>query len=405
MESGVAPSARRSARVWDYVVTVQNPPVRAVQDVLGYGWPSLLAKELDVPQRGEHLIAELANSPFQSLGIPAGFGGGDGGLLELAAAHREIAIVDPSAAIGLAMHSLSIGLMVQHWRRRRDLSWLLLEGVREKRALVASAFSEPGGSSNLLRATTTAEEVADGYVVTGRKYPCSLATTARLFCFNAQVVGTPDVIVGLCPSNAPGVSIGSPWTAIGMRDSDTRSITFDRVTVDERLVFYRAEPTAFDEISIEGLVWFSALMAATYHGVLTRLADHLRSAVRTIDELTAPRPPDHSRAIAGRALGAALSLGSLVQTVAGSVAAGSSPDRTALARSLALRTAAASAVDEMVAACRLVIGGRTYDAGHETAQLILDALAIHHHPPALAVADDLLVAAVLDANPSLDIIR
>ncbi len=51
------------------------------------------------------------------------------------------------------MHTLTVGLMADHWRRHRDTSWMMLEGLAATPGLIASAFAEPGGSSNLVGET------------------------------------------------------------------------------------------------------------------------------------------------------------------------------------------------------------------------------------------------------------
>jgi alkylation response protein AidB-like acyl-CoA dehydrogenase len=378
-------------------------PLRAASATAEYldaGWPEVVGVA-PCGARGIELIRELAGSAFQSLVVPTEFGGGGGSLLDLAAAQRAIARLDPSAAIALNMHSLSVGMMVEHWRRHRDTSWFLLEALVEQRALVASAFAEPGVSANFLRAGMKATPTASGYVLRGRKLPCSLATSARLFCFTARVEGHDETIVGLCPNNAPGVSTHDVWDGVGMRGSDTGAVEFADVEIDDRLVFYRSPPTSLDEMTITGIAWFSVLMASTYHGVLTELCDAICGAL--VAGPDAPRHALASRTNAGRAIAAVAGLGAMVLHNAAGAGDAHTSARAVLAGACALRATASRAVDDVVTSARTVLGSRAYSGSRRAGALVLDALAVHHHPPSIAVVDHLLASALVDDEPSLDV--
>ncbi|WP_169814358.1 acyl-CoA dehydrogenase family protein, partial [Nocardia mexicana] len=218
-------------------------------------------------------IKAVARSDFGALAIPEQLGGAGLALVDVASAQRALARVDPATAIALNMHSLSIGVMVDYWRRHHDDSWMLLEGIATSRALVASAFAEPGGSPNFMKSAAQAIPTPTGYAITGTKFPCSLATTAEIYCLSATVTGTADSVVGLCPAKSPGITVGAPWDSLGMRGSDTARVDFDNVELDDRLVFHRAPPDDFDEVVVSGIVWFVVLVTATYHGVLTGLLE------------------------------------------------------------------------------------------------------------------------------------
>lgn len=375
----------------------------SITESLSLGWPDV---DLGCPIEGlsgEPLISALASSRFQSLVIPQTFGGSGATLLELAAAQRAIARVDASAAIALNMHSLSVGLMVQHWQRNQDTSWFLLEGLVDQHALVASAFAERGSSSNLLQAGMLATPSTDGYVLNGRKYPCSLASSARLYCFSARASGTGNTIVGLCPANAPGIVVGETWNAIGMRASDTRSIEFHNVEVDRRLVFYTAAPSDLDDLAVTGIAWFAVLMGSTYHGLLTELVSIGLTSLQ-------PRADNHRtasavRAAAGRAAGALVVLGGALRD---SARLFDDPDllaRPMLTVALALRSMVSRVVDEVASSSRVLLGSRAYASNERVAQLLLDAFAAHHHPPSLAVVDDLIASALVDEELTLEVER
>lgn len=321
-------------------------------------------------------IRRVASSDLAVLPIPADFGGLGADLLATAAAQRVLAMGDASTAIALNMHVLSVGLMVEHWRRRRDVSWMLLEALGETHNLVASAFAEPGGSSNLMRSGTIARRTDTGYVLTGTKFPCSLATTAQLFCVSAQVADEDATIVALCPRELPGLIVTPGWKSLGMRQSDTGRVEFRAVELDQRLVFHEGPVGMIDDIVIGGLVWFSVLVAATYHGVLTKLL--------MVAAAQPPRGSVHSCSAQLRlAAQHLIGLGAECRQLA-SVWGDSCPNSgQAAALACALRLRMSACVDAVVSALRPVIGSPAYLADTEPALLVLDALAVHHHPPSV----------------------
>src|SRR5438445_192126 len=101
-------------------------------------------------------------SGYLGLPVPKEFEGGGASALECCAVQRRLAAADPALALALNMHLFSMGVMVAHWRRERDTSWLLLEAIATQNRLVASAFAEPGLSGSFLRSHCRARRVDGG---------------------------------------------------------------------------------------------------------------------------------------------------------------------------------------------------------------------------------------------------
>lgn len=360
--------------------------------LLDAGWETPLATtELDKELEGVAAIQAITEGSFPLLAIPVDFGGLGVALSGVAGAQRQIALRHPSAAIALNMHSLSVGVMAERWRHERDQSWLLLEGLANSHGLVASAFAEPNGSTNPLRSRCVARRSDAGFRVSGVKFPCSLATVARLFCITAEVEG--DTIVALCPSGSPGLSVEAEWTSIGMRGSDTRRVVLDEVRVDDRLVFHRAPSGSIDDLVVSALVWFAVLLAATYHGVLSRLLQ-----LAFVGQTPAGC---HTTRLAS-ACHAAIGIGAAARQLAALWERGGESPDIYLAHAAALRLQLSRQVDVVVAAVRPVLGGRVYTSGTESAALLLDLLAVHHHPPAMAVCETIINDVAAGRTPRLD---
>jgi alkylation response protein AidB-like acyl-CoA dehydrogenase len=384
------------------VTVVANAPSPVAADrpwhaVLEAGWPAATALPR-LPEGADptERILAFRRSAFGALTVPVELGGGGGGLLEAAAVQRALGATDPSIAVALNMHTLSVGLMAEHWRRRRDTSWMLLEALATGGGLVASAFAEPGGSANILRSNSIAVRTPSGFRVSGTKFPCSLATTSELICFSAEVEGEDRTIVGLCATASGGIEVTAAWPSIGMAASDTARVELRDVEVDRRLVFHEAPAGTVDDIVVGGIVWFAVLIAATYQGVLEGLLD------------LADREPHRSVPVASRELALAhaaadlLALGLAGQGLARAWSEERVVGDAALVAAAGLRLLMSATVDRVLATVRPVLGAAAYTAGTPASRLVLDALAAHHHPLAIPLCESLLAAAGAGRPLSLD---
>lgn len=365
--------------------------------LLDSGWstawqPGAVAEE----HTGADRIRALAASGYAALPIPADFGGGGAGLVEVASAQRALGMVDPSAAIALNMHAFTVGLMTDYWKRHRDTSWMLLEGIARSGALVASAFAEPGGSPNFLSSRSEAVQTPKGYRVSGVKYPCSLASTATLVCLTARVTGTDETILALCPSSSPGLTVEGEWPSLGMRQSDTAKLVLHDVELDDRLVFHRGPADVIDDNVISGMVWFAVLLSATYHGVLSGLLD---LAHRGVVRAGAHGP---RTALLGRATRELLTLGGACRQLGADVESGAIAGRAALAAAVGLRATLSDTRDRVLSAVTPVLGSRLYGRGQRAADLLVDSLAVHHHPPSLLMCDEVVGAFCTGREISFD---
>ncbi|MFG2616516.1 acyl-CoA dehydrogenase family protein [Streptomyces sp. NPDC048507] len=345
---------------------------------------------------GAERIRDLAAGGYAALPVPAEFGGAGAGLVEVASAQRALGAADPSAAVALNMHAFTVGLMADYWRRHRDTSWMLLEGIARSGALVASAFAEPGGSPNFMSSCSRAVPHGKGYRVSGVKYPCSLATTATLVCLTARVTGTDEIILALCPRSSPGLTADGEWPSLGMTRSDTARLVLEDVELDDRLVFHRGPADVIDENVISGMVWFAVLLTATYHGVLGGLLDTAYEGVLRSRAFGA------RTALLGRATRELLLLGGACRQLGADFDTGAIGGRAALAAAVGLRASLSDTRDRVLTALTPVIGSRLYGRGQPAAALLVDSLAVHHHPPSLLTCDEAVGAYCTGRDMSFD---
>lgn len=335
----------------------------------------------------EESFQALRDSGYLSMPVPTEFEGGGATLLQCAAAQRRLAIADPALAIGTNMHLFSLGVMVEHWRRAKDNSWLLLEAIATQRRLVASAFAEPGLAGSLLRSHCTATPVEKGYQVSGVKMPCSLAARSDLLCLQLQLPedGDESLLVALVPTDSPGVRVKRTWDTLGMRASESDTVILTDCVIPEDLVFHRCRPGFdADEVFAAGLVWFCITATATYLGLASELLTRVRQAlhksrVRHLDAVRAELPSVQT------------ALGELTASLATQELAcaglartmdhpGTDP-RGLLPAALGLKHTTVDVCTRLVGEAAELVGAQSYGRRGPFERFLRDVQAVRFHPP------------------------
>src|SRR3954452_7105533 len=104
------PGRRCADATWRPEMTTSTPPeaptLSPARTLLDAGWSRPLELPDDLLAAEDHRtrIGMVAATNFPVLGIPADLGGCGGDMLDMAAAQRQIALLDPGMAIGLCMH-------------------------------------------------------------------------------------------------------------------------------------------------------------------------------------------------------------------------------------------------------------------------------------------------------------
>ncbi|WP_203908779.1 acyl-CoA dehydrogenase family protein [Rhizocola hellebori] len=343
---------------------------------------------------------------WPGLPVPVKLLGGGASLAQCCAAQRALGAADPALAIALNMHLFSVGLMVEHWKRRADVSWLLLEAIASQGRIVASAFAEPHLGGSVSRSTLRARRSPGGFRLSGLKRPCSLAAEADLVCFQMQVEGEDEVLVALLPTDAPGLTVQRSWDAMGMRGSGSETVRFDDCLVPDELIYYRAPAGQDDdEILAAGVIWFSLTSTACYLGVAQAAMDSARATLAgsRINHLAATRDrlPSYQGAI-GDHTGALLTLESACASLAALMGQGGSP-QALLPMCLAVKQQAMEVVPNAIAAAIEACGGMAYSRSLPLERLWRDAQAIRFHPPTRASTRQYLGRVALGLPAQLDL--
>ncbi|MGY1634620.1 acyl-CoA dehydrogenase family protein [Geodermatophilus sp. SYSU D01186] len=333
-------------------------------------------------------LRALVADGYPGLPVPREFSGRGATLAECCAVQAALAGRDPALAIATNMHLFSVGMMVEHWQRRRDVSWFLLEAVAAQDRLVASAFAEPHLGGNVLGSSFRASPATGGLRFSGFKAPCSLATVADLVCFQLETTDG-ELLVALLPMDAPGISVTRSWDALGMRGSGSDTVAFTDCLVPDELVFHRSRPGDADDDAIAaGVIWFCLTTTATYLGAFDRLLTEAgallgRTRVHHLGTRRADLPSTHQ--VVGDVLTEVLTVQAACLGIAARLADGAAPEGL-LPHAVALKQRCADAVTAGVGRLGECIGGLSFSRRTPFERLWRDVQAARFHPPTAAAA-------------------
>jgi len=189
------------------------------------------------PDAVRHGMHELG---LMGMNIPEAHGGFGASAKVFNRVFGEIGATDPALAVYFGAHQ-SIGCKAIMLFGTDDQKQRWLPGCASGDIVAAFCLTEPGSGSDAQAMTTTAKPSADGrsYSITGTKIWISNAGYAGLFTVFAKVPVTVDgkvkqrVTAFAVDAKLPGITLGQPEQKMGIKASDTRTVSFDNVTVHE----------------------------------------------------------------------------------------------------------------------------------------------------------------------------
>lgn len=193
---------------------------------------------------GDEVRAGMAELGMMGLNIPEEYGGFGASALLFSRVFGEVGATDAALAVYFGAHQSigckGIALFGTEDQKRR---WLPPCASGER--VAAFCLTEAGSGSDAQAMRTTATPAADGthYRLNGEKIWISNAGLAGVFTVFAKVPvevdGKPKqrVTAFIVDARAPGVSLGKIEEKMGIKASDTRSVSFEnvRVPVEDRL--------------------------------------------------------------------------------------------------------------------------------------------------------------------------
>ncbi|MDB4917003.1 MAG: Acyl-CoA dehydrogenase, short-chain specific [Gemmatimonadetes bacterium] len=182
---------------------------------------------------------------LMGLNIPEAYGGYGASSRVFSRMFGEIGATDPALCVYFGAHQ-SIGCKGITLFGTEDQKQRWLPGCAAGTTVAAFCLTEPGSGSDAQAMTTSAVPSADGshYLLTGTKIWISNAGYAGVYTVFAKVPVTQadgtvkhKVTAFIVDAHAPGITLGQPEQKMGIKASDTRTVTFDnvRVPVQDRL--------------------------------------------------------------------------------------------------------------------------------------------------------------------------
>lgn len=173
----------------------------------------------------------LAALDLTGLTVPEAYGGYDADPLTSAIVYEEVASGMLAVATALSVHSLATSCLAEFGSEEQRERWL--PEMADGRPVGAFALSEPHAGSNPAEMSTVARREGDEYVIDGEKQWITNGERAGVYiCFAKTDRDDPGSVTQfLVPGGVDGLSVGEPEDKLGLRASDTTSLTFDGVRI------------------------------------------------------------------------------------------------------------------------------------------------------------------------------
>jgi alkylation response protein AidB-like acyl-CoA dehydrogenase len=153
----------------DFAESAEHRDLRAAVAAIASGFgPRYYAQHAAERTPCEELWTKLGEAGFIGVNIPAEYGGGGGGLTELALVCEELGAQGTPLLLLVVSAAISAEVITRFGTDQQRAAWLpgLAAGTRK----VVFAITEPDAGSNTHRLSTTATRDGGGWVLRGTKY-------------------------------------------------------------------------------------------------------------------------------------------------------------------------------------------------------------------------------------------
>jgi alkylation response protein AidB-like acyl-CoA dehydrogenase len=209
----------------------------------------------------------LRASGLLALSIPQEYGGAGASWRQTLDIVREFARVDPSIAHVFGFHHLMLATVRlfstpaqwEPWfRHTARLNWFW------------------GNALNPLDGRTIARKFTGHRIFSGQKSFCSGATDSEMLIVSALDDAGGNLLIAAVPTARSGISVIQDWDNIGQRQTDSGSVNFDKVRVEENEVLAVPGPLSTPFACLRPLVAQSVL-THVYLGIAEGAFDDARN--------------------------------------------------------------------------------------------------------------------------------
>lgn len=197
-----------------------------------------------VIERDEHQhfpkeqVLKLAELGFMGMMVSPDYGGSGMDTISYVLAMEEISKIDASVSVCMSVNNSLVcwGLETYGTEEQKQKYLTPLAQGRKDGGLYIGAFllSEPEAGSDATSQRTIAEDKGDHYILNGTKNWITNGSSASVYLVMAQTdvsKGSKGINVFIVEKNWPGVTVGAKENKLGIRGSDTHSISFTDVKV------------------------------------------------------------------------------------------------------------------------------------------------------------------------------
>ena len=197
-----------------------------------------------VIERDEHQkfpyeqVMKLADLGFLGMMVPPEYGGAGLDTISYVLAMEEISKVDASTSVCMSVNNSLVCYGLEAFgteEQKKKYLTPLAQGKKDGQLYIgAFLLSEPEAGSDATSQRTTAEEKDDHYVINGVKNWITNGNSASVYLLIAQThpeKRSRGINVFIVEKNWPGVEVGAKENKLGIRGSDTHSISFTDVKV------------------------------------------------------------------------------------------------------------------------------------------------------------------------------
>ncbi|HMP86871.1 MAG TPA: acyl-CoA dehydrogenase family protein [Lacibacter sp.] len=189
-------------------------------------------------QFAKEQILKLADLGFLGMMVKPEYGGAGMDTISYVLAMEEISKIDASVSVCMSVNNSLVCYGLQEYGTEEQKQQYLVPLAQGKKdgELYIGAFllSEPEAGSDATSQRTTAEDKGDYYLLNGTKNWITNGSSASVYLVMAQTdvsKGSKGINTFIVEKNWPGVSVGAKENKMGIRGSDTHSISFQDVKV------------------------------------------------------------------------------------------------------------------------------------------------------------------------------
>jgi alkylation response protein AidB-like acyl-CoA dehydrogenase len=183
-------------------------------------------------------IEQLADLGFMGMMVSPEYGGSGMDTISYVLAMEEISKVDASTSVCMSVNNSLVCYGLQAYgteAQKQQYLAPLAQGKKDGKLYIgAFLLSEPEAGSDATSQRTTAEDKGDHYVLNGIKNWITNGNSASVYLVIAQTdagKGSRGINAFIVEKQWAGVTVGAKENKLGIRGSDTHSISFQDVVV------------------------------------------------------------------------------------------------------------------------------------------------------------------------------